>query len=233
MQQARRMGAPRAIALCHVFNGTVELQAGHWTEAEADLREAIDLFRQIGAAAGEAVACQQLGVLQTVQGNLEEGLATLEDGVLAAKRALMRAHLLGRLHAAIARNRLLAGDLPAADHALSLGFTLTEEHGHCTTCESLLLPVAVSIRLAQGDLAAAEDYGRQLDEAAVRYGSRTWLATAARTRGELAAARGEIDTAVACFQEAYEGFQAANNEYEAALCREAVVRLQEQRVVAG
>ena len=231
MQQAQRLGAPRAIAVCHVFNGTVEFQTGHWTEAEADLRRAIQLFRQIGAAAGEALSCQRLGVLQTAQGKLAEGLSTLEDGVVAAKQALLRNHLLGRLHAAIARNRLLAGDLPAADHALSLGLALTEDHGHCTICESLLLPVAVSIRLAQGDLAAAEAYWRQLDEAAARYQSRTWLATASRSRGELAAARGELELAAACYQEAYEDFLAANYEFEADQCREALARLRQNSSV--
>jgi len=161
MQQARRMGAPRAIALCQNFNGALELQAGHWAEAEAALQESIDLFRQIGAAGGEAQSLQRLGVLQTEQGRLDEALSTLEDGVVAAKHALLRAHLLGRLHAAIAHNRLLAGDLPAAAQALALGQALTESHGHCPLCESLLLPVAVSVRIAQGDLAAAEEYCNQ------------------------------------------------------------------------
>jgi predicted negative regulator of RcsB-dependent stress response len=223
--QVRRIGAPRAIALCQCFNGTLEFQSGHWVEAESALRESIQLFRQIGAAAGEAVACQRLGVLQTAQGQLDEGLATLEDGLVAAKHALMRNHLFGRLHAAIAHNRLLAGDLPAADHALSLGFTLTEDHGHCTVCESFLLPVAVSLRIAQGDLAAAEDYYCQLDEAATRYGSQTWLATAHRVRGELATAHGDIETAMACYEEALAGFQEAKNEYEAAQCLEALEQL--------
>ncbi len=149
--------------------------------------------------------------------------------MVAAKQALLRAHLLGRLHAAIARNRLLAGDLAAADQALSLGFALTEGHGHCTICESLLLPVAVSIRIAQDELAAAEEYYRQLDAAAARYGSLTWLATANQVRGELAAARGDTETALACYKEAHAGFQKARNEYEAAQCLEALARLQPQR----
>ena len=43
LAQARRMGAPRAIALCQCFNGALEYQAGHWREAEAALRESIRL----------------------------------------------------------------------------------------------------------------------------------------------------------------------------------------------
>lgn len=219
------MGAPRAIALCQSFNGALEFQVGRWSEAEAALRESIQLFRQIGAADGEALSCQRLGILQSAQGRLDEALSTLEDGVVAAKHAKLRAHILGRLHAAIARNRLLAGDLPAAEHALLLGEALTESHGHCPLCEALLLPVAVSVRIAQGDLAAAEGYCDQLDEATTRYGSHTWVALAAQARGELAAARGDVEAATAYYTAAQTGFREARNEYGAAQCDAALAQL--------
>jgi len=60
--QAKRMNAPRAIALCQCFNGALEFQAGRWDEAEAALRNSIQLHREIAAASGEALACQRLGV---------------------------------------------------------------------------------------------------------------------------------------------------------------------------
>jgi hypothetical protein len=63
---------------------------------------------------GEALACQRLGVLQTAQGRLEAGRETLEEGAVVAERAVMRAHCLTRIYAAMARNRLEAGDLAAA-----------------------------------------------------------------------------------------------------------------------
>ena len=219
------MGAPRAIALCQSFNGALEFQVGRWSEAEGALRESIQLFRQIGAADGEALSCQRLGILQSAQGHLDEALSTLEDGIVAAKHAKLRAHIQGRLYAAIARNRLLAGDLPAAEQALLLGQALTESHGHCPLCESLLLPVAVSVRIAQGDLAAAETYCRQLDEATTRYESRTWVALAAQARGELAVAQGDTETAAAYYTAAQIDFHEAKNEYAADQCRTALLQL--------
>ncbi|MBW7885898.1 MAG: hypothetical protein H3C34_25360 [Caldilineaceae bacterium] len=219
------MGAPRAIALCQSFNGALEFQVQHWHEAEAALQESIQLFRQIGAADGEALSCQRLGLLWTARGRLAGALSVLEDGVFAAKRAKMRAHVQGRLHAAIAQNHLLAGDLPAAHEALAMGQALAESHGHCALCEALLLPVAVSVRIAQGDLDAAEDFCRQLDEATTRYGSRSWVALAAKARGELAAAQGDISGARAHYQAAQAGFAAAKNQYAAAQCGEAMARL--------
>lgn len=220
------MGAPRAIGLCQSFNGALQFQTQQWPDAEASLQESIDLFRQIGAVGGEALSCQRLGILQTAQGRLDEALSTLEDGVVAAKQALLRAHLQGRLQAAIAHNRLLAGDLEAADHALSLGLALTESHGNCPLCESLLLPVAVSIRIAQSNLDAAEAYCRQLDEATARYASHAWVALAAQARGELAVAQGDVEAAAAHYTAAQTGFHEAKNEVAAAQCAEALAQLQ-------
>jgi ATP/maltotriose-dependent transcriptional regulator MalT len=226
---AQRMGAPRAIALCQCFMGALEFQAGHWAEADAALRESIRLYREIGAASGEALACQRQGVLQTARGRLDEALATLEEGVVAAERALMRAHCLTRLYAAMARNRLAAGDLHAADQALALGLAMSARHGHCTTCDALLLPAAVSVRVAQGNLAAAEAFCRQLDAAAEQYASRMWVAMARQARGELAAARGQIDAALRAYAEAQTEFAATAHAYEAARCLASAATLRLQR----
>ena len=92
-------------------------------------------------------------------------------------------------------------------------------------CEALLLPVAVSVRIAQGNLAAADEYCRQLDEATTRYGSHTWVALAAQARGELAAAQGDIEAAATYYTAAQSGFQEAQNEYAVAQCTEALARL--------
>ena len=219
------MSAPRAIALCQCFNGALEFQAGRWTEAEAALREFIRLYREIGAASGEALACQRLGVLQTARGHLTEGLTTLEEGVVAAEHALMRAHCLTRLYAAIAHNRLLADNLLPLSHALDLGLAMSARHGHCATCDALLLPAAVSVRVVQGDLAVARlsvtNWTRQRDQ----YASRTWVAMAQQAQGELAAALGEVETALTYYTEAYEGFQVSSYDYEAARCLAAAANL--------
>ena len=216
------MGAPRAIALCQCFTGALEFQAGRWVEAEAALRDSIHLYREIGAASGEALACQRLGVLQTARGQLVEGLATLEEGVLAAERALMRAHCLTRLYAAMACNRLAIGEVRAASQVLDLGLAMSERHGHCTTCDALLLPAAVSVRVAEGDFLAAEGFCRQLDEAAEGYASRLWLAMACQSRGELASAQDRLDTALDYYTQARAGFASAGNDYEAARCLDAI-----------
>lgn len=233
LSQAQRMSAPRAIALCQCFNGALEFQAGHWQQAEEALRESIALYNEIGAASGEALARQRMGVVLTAQGRLDEALTTLEEGALVAERAVMRAHCLTRLYAAMARNRLVAGDLGAADHALYLGLAMSERHGNCTTCDALLLPVAVSVRVAQDDLAAAAEFCRRLEEEAADYGSQTWLAMARQARGELAAAREEYEAALVAFEEAIRGFRQAGFDYEAARCLSAAAAVRHRRAAPG
>ncbi len=233
LAQAQRMGASRAIALCHCFSGALEFQSGHWSTAEAALRKSIQLYREIGAASGEALACQRLGVVQTARGQLAEGLATLYEGLAAAERALMRAHCLTRIYATIVRNRLADADLPAADNALTLGLAMSERHGNCATCDALLLPVAISVRIAQGDFTAAEIFCRQLDEAAEKYASHMWVAMARQSRGELAKAQEKLDDALKYYAEALSGFRSAGNDYEAARCLTAIASIRLSRNAAG
>jgi ATP/maltotriose-dependent transcriptional regulator MalT len=229
LAQAERMSAPRAIALCQCFNGALEFQAGNWDQAEKALRQSIELYRSIGAASGEALACQRLGVLLTAKGQLDEAWTTLEEGAVVAERAVMRAHCLTRIYAAMARNRLEADDLEAAAESLAAGLAMSERHGNCATCNALLLPVAVTIRLAQADLEAAETFCQQLEKAAQEYGSRTWLALAQQAGAEVAAAKGDLAEALAAYREAHDKFSTANHTYEAARCQAQIATLDGHR----
>ncbi len=227
------MKAPRAIALCQCFNGALEFQAGHWARAEESLRESIALYSEIAAASGEALARQRLGVVLTARGQLDEARNVIEEGTIVAERAVMRAHCLARLYATMARNRLAAGDLAAADNALCLGLEMSERHGNCTTCDALLLPVAVSVRVAQNQLAAAGQFCRKLEVAASGYGSHTWIAMAQQAHGELAAAHGEHDEALHAFDDAIYHFRQAAFDYEAARSLIAAADVRSRRGAPG
>lgn len=191
------------------------------------------MYRQIGAALGESLSCQRLGALLTARGRIEEGLAILQEGLAAAERALLRAHCLTRVNASLVRNRLAAGDLMAADQAMTLGLTMSERHGTCSTCYALLLPAAISLRIAQGDLAEAVNFCRQLDQAAAKYASRMWVAMARQAHGELGAAQGELEDTLNAYAEALRGFRSAGNEYEAARCLAALATIHLTRNTAG
>ena len=223
------MGAPRAIALCQCFNGALEFQAGHWGEAEAVLRESLRLYHELGAASGEALALQRLGTLLTARGHLDEAMAVLEEGVIVAGRASMRAHCLTRLYASMTRNRLMAGEIEAANRYLTLGLAMSERHGHCATCHALLYPVAVSVQIAQGNFTWAEDSCQHLEKAAQEYQSQAWLAMARQAHGELAAAQGDFESAMTCYDEAMQAFEATGNQYDAAHCLMAIAEIRRKR----
>ncbi|MEW5938255.1 MAG: hypothetical protein AB1750_01220 [Chloroflexota bacterium] len=227
------MGAPRAVALCQCFNGALEFQSGHWAEAESALRESVKLYRELGAASGEALALQRLGALLTARGGLDEAMSVFEEGTLAAERAAMRAHCLTRLYASMTRNRLTANDLDSAEHYLALGLAMSERHGHCATCHALLYPAAVSLHIARGAFASAEESCRQLEEAAQKYGSQAWIAMARQARGELASAQKDFETALKCYEEASQAFKSGGDEYESARCLAAMAEIRRKRKSPG
>jgi ATP/maltotriose-dependent transcriptional regulator MalT len=185
------MGAPRAIALCQSFGGVLEFQSGDWVRAEGQLREAVDIYRGLSGASGESLSLQRLGVLLTARGLLDEALVALTDAGLAAERAVLRSHCMTRVHASIARNRLAAGDLHAAAESLAEGMATARRHGNCLTCNALLLPEAVRVDLARGDLDAADGSAKELEAIAAKFGSRAWVAMACQARARVDAARGE------------------------------------------
>ncbi len=227
------MSAPRAIALCQCFNGALELQSGHWTEAESALRESVKLYRELGAASGEALALQRLGTLLTARGNLDEAMTVFEEGTIVAERATMRAHCLTRLFASMTHNRIMAGEMDAADHYLALGLAMSERHGHCATCHALLYPAAVSLHIARSAFTSAEEFCRQLEEAAQKYGSQAWMAMARQARGELAYAQNDLDTALKSYEEASEAFKSGGDEYEAARSLTAMAEIRRKRKSPG
>jgi len=227
------MGAPRAIALCQCFNGALEFQAGHWLEAESVLRESVKLYREIGTASGEALALQRLGALLTARDRLDEAMTIFEEGIMAAERASLRAHCLTRLYASMTHNRLSAGNIDAANHYLELGLAMSERHGHCATCHALLYPAAVGLHIARGALSSAEEFCRQLEEAAQKYGSQAWIAMARQARGELAYAQNDLETALKSYEEASQAFKSGGDEYEAARCLAAMAEIRRKRKSRG
>jgi predicted negative regulator of RcsB-dependent stress response len=215
------------MALCESFAGPLDFQGGLWDAAEAQLRQAIDRFRQVGSACGEALSLQRLAVLLTAKGSLEEARALLDEGVVVGSRAAMRSHCLTRIHASLTRNRLAADDRDGARTSLEEGLAEAARHGHCATCNALLLPEAVRVELAWDHIDQAERYAERLCDVAERFGSRTWTAMAEHARGRVLAARGETDGAFDALERARQAYGEVGFPYEAARCVMAQSRLLE------
>jgi len=220
------------MALCESFAGTLDFQGGDWTAAETQLRQAIDRFRQVASASGEALSLQRLAVLLTARGAIEEARALLDEGIVVGSRAAMRSHCLTRIHASLTRNRLAANDRDGARASLAEGLAEVERHGHCATCNALLLPEAVRVELAWDDVGAAERYATRLEEVAAKFGSRAWTAMAEHARGRVLAARGDAARAFESFERARKAYGEVGFPYEAARCLCAQSRLPRHAALA-
>ena len=215
-QQATRMGALRAVALCRCFGGALHFQSGRWSEAASELDEAIDLYRRMGGASGESLSLQRRGVLLTAQGALDHAMSVFDEGVFAAERATMRSHCLTRLYASMARNRLAADHVRAAGEYMRHGELAAKRHGHCVTCNALLLPEAVRVRIASGDRAGAAVNAEELESIARDFGSRAWRAMARQASGRVAAAARDWPAAADAFTESADAYRASGAPYETA-----------------
>ncbi len=216
--QAERMGAPRAKALCYYFEGAIDFQAGHWKAAEASIRRAVGLYHDIGSASGEALALQRLGVLLTARGEFEEARKALSEGLVIAERAAMRSHCLTRLQASMIRNRLAAQDAEGLAISLADGLEAARRHGHCVTCNALLLPEVVRARIVRGELDEAAQSAQQLAETASEFKSRAWTAMGAHAEARVLMAREQYADAITLFERAGKAFLEVEQPYDAARC---------------
>jgi tetratricopeptide (TPR) repeat protein len=212
------MGAPRARALCYNFGGALDFQAGHWEQAEKNLRDAVTLYGEVGSASGESLSLQRLGVLLTALGRLDESRQLLADGIAVAQGAAMRSHCLTRLHASMIRNRLAANDRDGTETSLAEGLEAARRHGNCVTCNALLLPEVVRAEIELGQLDAAREHLESLQSTAGDFDSQVWTAMAAQAEGRVLLAEGDHGAALDAFARAKNGYEAVDQPYEVARC---------------
>ena len=92
--RAVRSGARRAQVFLATLLGGVALVRGLIDEADARLREAAGLSREIGAVSAEAFAILRLGEAAIARGEVAEGYALLADGLVISRWSPISGHLL-------------------------------------------------------------------------------------------------------------------------------------------
>ena len=127
----------------------------------------------------------------------------------------------------LARNRLAMGDVAEASACLETGLATAVRHGHCLTCNALLLPEAVRVALASDRMAEADRFASDLEAIALKFGSHAWRAMAKQARGRVQAARGEGALARATLAEAASLYEAIGAPYDVARCLAAAGRTDE------
>jgi DNA-binding CsgD family transcriptional regulator len=191
--------------LCRVYSLELESLRGAWASAEAGaLRVGEELLPMDPYAAGEAFYA--IGEIRRRRGD-----------AAGAEEAFRRAHELGRDpqpgRALLALDR---GHAPAAASALRLALT-AEDGGDRQRVR--LLAAHVEAAVAAGDLAAARESSRALDEVALDRGIPLIDATAASARAILEVAAGATGGALASARHAVARWQELRLPFEAALAR--------------
>jgi tetratricopeptide (TPR) repeat protein len=216
--QAVRMGAPRAEAASDLIGGMLAYQFGDWAGADVLLQRAVTQYRELGSAAGVSLALERLGTLATARGDIERGWDKLLEAAEVGEHASMRSHCLTRAYAAMAANRLAAGDLDSAETCLTAGEKVAHDHGACVTCSAQLLPEAVRVRLARGETDAADVHATELDRLAVRCDTQVWAGGARQARARVLTAQERWSIAREMFHSARDAYHRAGWPYEAAQC---------------
>jgi DNA-binding SARP family transcriptional activator len=222
-ERALRRGARRQLAVARAVEGALALEQGRFEVADAALRTAVALGREVEFALGEAFALERLGVLLTARGRLDEGLDVLGVAMLVAERAVLRRHALTRVHVALVRNRLAAGAIYAAEDFARESSETAARQGECAVCDALLRPELVRVALSRGRVDQAE---READDFEALAARRVGLAPLARlARGRVLAARGAGGEALLAIEDARQAFLTQGRAYEAARALEVQARL--------
>jgi ATP/maltotriose-dependent transcriptional regulator MalT len=187
-QACRHWSLRPLLTLCRQHDSALLILRGHWNEAEAELQAASLEAERFGSCPGSILSLR-LAELRRRQGRGEDA-ATLYD------RA--RPHPVAEL--GLASLALESGDAAAASERV-------EHHLRTLPAEQRLerapgLALAVRVRIALGDLSAAEPPVRELRSLAARVRTRPMEALASTSEGELAFARGDFDRARRCYENA-------------------------------
>ena len=191
---------------CRVHRAEIRLLEGHW---DAALEEAQDAQRR-AAIGGYGTSMAEAAY---VQGEVHR----LRGAVDAAETAYREASRLGREpQPGLALLRLAQGKTGAA--ATSIRRTLGETTDHFK--RKRLLPAAVEVLVAAGDLAAAQAAAEELGQLAAAAGEIGTLgAIAAQARGTIALATTDAAAALPLLRRAAHVWQALEAPYEAARVR--------------
>lgn len=200
---AAKRNAPAISAFCRTHYGGLLTAAGRWTEADAELSEAVRIWAR-GYVSLTWMALVRLADLRVRQGRIEEAEQLLQglDVYTEAARPLAAVHL-------AQGNTALAVDV--------LERALAQMDGG-SAAAGPLWSLLVDVHLARGATEDAEEAVARLDAIAVRVPGLYARASAALARGRVCLAAGRGDPR-ACLREALAGFGRAQLPLELAQAR--------------
>lgn len=160
---------------------------GDLETAERELREAVDLHRDVDAPAGEAHSLQRLAEVRLAQGDAAEARRLLQEALPLARWSVIGLHLLQRTYGMM----IAAAPDPASARAVvDQAEATVGENDTCLFC-TVMLAVPAAIACADThDLAGARRHLALAEKSAARWDGRAWDAAVLETRAHLARAEG-------------------------------------------
>jgi DNA-binding SARP family transcriptional activator len=214
-----RAGALRAVAFAAALAGEAALLAGDLERAERELQEAVDLHREIGAAAGEAHSLQRFAELELARGNRSAARELLERALPLARWSSIALHLLQRIYGTM----IIAAPTPEDARAVvDVAGAALGSDDFCPFCQ-IMYEVPATIACADaGDLDAAHDHYAIAEQSARLWHGTAWQGGMLEARAHIAAASGDGALAADLFEQAATAFEQARQPLDAARCRTAV-----------
>ncbi|MGH3049539.1 MAG: SARP family transcriptional regulator, partial [Gaiellaceae bacterium] len=211
---ALRSGARRAQVFAATLLGEAALVTGAAGEAEAPLREAVRLSREIGAVSAEALASVRLGEAAHARGRTDEGRALFDDALVLSRWSPLSGHLLPLGYAAL----LAASDDPelGLERLEDAEAFLRAQEVVCAYCGMAFRVAAAvaSARAGQPDRAAGFLAAAEASVGLWRGGP--WPAALDEARGELSVATGDTAGAQVHLRAAADGFARNGRKLDAA-----------------
>lgn len=183
---------------------------GDWTGALVEARQASERFQEATNQYPAAQAFYRQGELHRLQGEL----AAAEESYRAAGRSGWSPQ------PGLALLRLAEGNVGAAAAAIDSALAGV----HHPIDRARVLPAAVTIHLAAGDLAAAQLAANEMSTISASHSTDTLTAIAAHARGQVHLAEERPEEALAAFRRAKELWSQLDAPYETARARTGVAR---------
>jgi DNA-binding SARP family transcriptional activator len=215
-QTATRSGAMRAVAFATAVIGEAALLSGDLETAQQQLNDALDLHREIGAPAGEAVVLQRLAELSLARGDRAGASRLLNRALPVARWSNMAKHLIQRVYGTM----IAAAEGPyAARTIVEQARASASPTDQCLFCE-IMFAVPAAIACANvGDIEDAKSYLAAAERSAELWQGTAWQAAILEARAHLARAEGDQAQAAQLLGDAAAIFDDAGQPLDAARCR--------------
>ncbi len=204
----RRQGVSGFPGICRVHRAEIMDFRGSWADAEREAKRACEeLTRYDLMVSGEAH--YEIGEVRLRLGDME-----------GAREAFRQAHQLSREpEPGMSLLRLAQGDAPAASISIKRALAGVESRAFV---QARLLPAAVEIGLAAGELDSVAQHVAELEQIAGSFRTTAVTAAAEYARGLLLLAQGDTATALTRLRHAVELWHEIGAPYETARARAAL-----------